>query len=81
MHMAQWHSTKGEADMKGNGEFYLRKTKDIEMQLRKLERAKNKYSNILSDIEKEINDKKEEIKRSIHCYSTCTAETPDAIVR
>lgn len=66
--------------MKGNGKFYLKKSKDAEMKLKKLEKAKHKYFNILCDIEREITDKKEELKRSLHCYATCTAESPDSII-
>ncbi len=64
---------KGEAAMKGNGEYYLRKTKDMETELKK-------YTNILCDIDREINEKREEIRRSIHCYSTCTAENENSLI-
>jgi hypothetical protein len=66
--------------MKGDGEYYLRKTKDMETELKKLERAKHKYTNILCDIDREINEKREEIKRSIHCYSTCTADSENSLI-
>lgn len=66
--------------MHGNSDFYLKKTQQAQIELRKLERARNKYKNILSDLEREIIDTEEEIKKNLHCYTIMAAETPNSMI-
>lgn len=66
--------------MKGNSDFYLKRTQQAQLELRKLERARNKYKSILLDIEREITDAEEEIKKNLHCYAVTTAESPSSTI-
>jgi len=71
---------KEDATMNGNSDHYLRKTQDMQTELRKLKKAETKYSNILCDIQREIREKEEQIKRSLHCYTLCSADNKDSVI-
>ena len=64
--------------MKGNAQYYKRKTLEEEKELRKLVKAKRKYQNILDDIERSIEKTEELLERDTHCLTLQMAEGIDS---
>lgn len=61
--------------MRGNAQFYQRKTLVEEKELRKLTKARRKYQRILADIDREIAEKELMLQRDMHCLSVQSADT------
>lgn len=61
--------------MRGNAQFYQRKTLENQKELRKLSKAKRKYQKILDGIDREIENTKQTLKRDMHCLSVQMADS------
>lgn len=61
--------------MRGNQKHYSKNAKEGDKHLRKLLRARNKYMSILDDLEREIENCQEQIKKNMHCIGLLGAES------
>ena len=66
--------------MRGNAQFYQRKSLENERELRKLEKAKRKYEKILEDIDRSIIKTQITLRRDMHCVSVQCADSEDSVI-
>jgi len=66
--------------MRGNAQYYQRKTLNQEKRLKKLHRVKRKYLRKLEDIMNEIETKEQYLSDNTHCLSLIHADSDDSVI-
>ena len=66
--------------MRGNAQYYQRKTLSQEKRLKQLHKVKRKYLRKLEEIMNEIETKEQYLSNNTHCLSLIYADSEDSII-